>query len=99
MVTDSFASFLTNSYGIKATAPYTGEAWDLLSDQKVREGTKEYVKKDYESREGRMSDVYRRLWEAAQRLLTIVKIYREGANKDIRRFTDDIEKLCRHWDK
>ncbi len=98
-VTDSFASLLTNSYGIKATAPYTGEAWNLLSDQKIREGTKEYVKKDYQPREGKMSDVYRRLWEAAQRLLGIVKTYREGANKDIRRFTDDIEKLCRHWDK
>ena len=33
------------------------------------------------------------------RLLAIVKKYREGANKDIRRFTEDIEKLCRRWDK
>ena len=98
-VTDTFASLLTNSYGIKATAPYSGEAWNLLTDQKVREGTKEYAKKNYQPKEGRMSDVYRRLWEAAQRLLAIVKTYREGANKDIRRFTDDIEKLCRHWDK
>lgn len=33
-VTDSFASLLTTTYGINATAPYTGESWDLLSDQK-----------------------------------------------------------------
>ena len=98
-VTDSFASLLTNTYGINATAPYTGESWDLLSDQKIREGTREYVKKDYQPREGRMSDVYRKLFDAAQQLLAIVKKYREGANKDIRRFTEDIEKLCRRWDK
>lgn len=98
-VTDSFASLLTTTYGINATAPYTGESWDLLSDQKIREGTREYVKKDYQPREGRMSDVYRKLFDAAQQLLAIVKKYREGANKDIRRFTEDIEKLCRRWDK
>lgn len=91
---DSFASLLTTTYGINATAPYTGESWDLLSDQKIREGTREYVKKDYQPREGRMSDVYRKLFDAAQQLLAIVKKYREGANKDIRRFTEDIEKLC-----
>mgnify|MGYP003072052479 CR=1 FL=1 len=98
-VTDSFASLLTTTYGINATAPYTGESWDLLSDQKIREGTREYVKKDYQPREGRMSDVYRKLFDAAQQLLAIVKKYKEGANKDIRRFTEDIEKLCRRWDK
>ena len=42
---------------------------------------------------------YRKLFDAAQQLLAIVKKYREGANKDIRRFTEDIEKLCRRWDK
>ena len=94
-----YASLLTTTYGINATAPYTGESWDLLSDQKIREGTREYVKKDYQPREGRMSDVYRKLFDAAQQLLAIVKKYREGANKDIRRFTEDIEKLCRRWDK
>lgn len=72
-VTDSFASLLTTTYGINATAPYTGESWDLLSDQKIREGTREYVKKDYQPREGRMSDVYRKLFDAAQQLLAIVK--------------------------
>ena len=65
----------------------------------IREGTREYVKKDYQPREGRMSDVYRKLFDVAQQLLAIVKKYREGANKDIRRFTEDIEKLCRRWDK
>ena len=53
-VTDSFASLLTTTYGINATAPYTGESWDLLSRSKIREGTREYVKKDYQPREGRI---------------------------------------------
>ena len=54
---------------------------------------------DYQPRVCRMSDVYRKLFDAAQQLLAIVKKYREGANKDIRRFTEDIEKLCRRWEK
>ena len=41
-----------NYLWITATAPYTGESWDLLSDQKIREGTRESVKKDYQPREG-----------------------------------------------
>lgn len=97
-VTDSFMALLQESYGLAGSAPYSGEAWDLLTGERICEGRKEYIKKDYQPEKRKAGDVYRLLVEAGQRLISIIKKYREGANKDIRKFTEEIEKLCSKWD-
>lgn len=97
-VTDRFAALLCDSYGLNAEAPYTGASWDLMTGEKLSEGRKEYVKSDYRAADRSGSDVYRRLVDAGQRLVSVIRKYREGANKDIRRFTEEIEKLCKRWD-
>ncbi len=99
IVTDHFAGILREEYGLDAVAPYTGTSYDLVTGRQVAAGRREYVKKDYQpvlDRSG--SKVFRKLVDAGQKLIVIIKKYKEGANKDIRQFTEEIEALCKRWD-
>ena len=40
-----------------------------------------------------------RLLAALDRLTGIANGYRQGANKDVARFADEVEALCRRWEK
>ena len=99
-VTDRFAELLQKTCGLTACAPYTGEAWDLKTGERLTEGRREYIRKEETAGTAgrRESGVYRKLTEAGQRLIALIKKYKEGANKDIRRLTEEIEELCDRWD-
>ena len=44
-VCDSFAECLRSEHGYSTTAPYSGESWDLVSNVRVAEGSRERVVK------------------------------------------------------
>lgn len=99
LVTDHFAETLRTEFGLDAVAPYTGASFDLATGMQLASGRKEYIKKNYQpvlDRSG--SKVFRKLVDAGQKLILVIKKYKEGANKDIRQFTEEIEELCRKWD-
>lgn len=97
-VTDSFAALLKEQYGLNAEAPYTGAVYDLITGEQVEPGRREYIKKDYQPSERKAAGVYRKLVDAGQRLIAIIRKYRDGANKDIRKFTAELTELCDRWD-
>ena len=43
--------------------------------------------------------VYTRLVEAGQQLMEVIRRNQEGANKDLIRFTEQIQALCEKWDR
>lgn len=91
-------SRLINELKYDAMAPYSGTAYDLKNKGFIRiaEGIPVQPKKVKESR---ASAVYQRLWAAGQRLLTVIKHNEGGANKDLAKFTSQIENLCDKWDR
>lgn len=98
LVTTSFAQCLTDQYGIKAEAPYSGAVFDLVK------GVWEYVaepvavsKKD--RAQAKVRDVYERLKNAGQRLLGIIRKNEGLNNKDMAKFADQINALCDKWDR
>lgn len=96
-VCESFKDCLRNEYGFDAVAPYTGARYDLLDGSCITEGNREKKARRVVSK--RVNDVYDRLIAAGNRLLTVIRHNAGGANKDIAKFTDQINALCDKWDR
>ena len=97
-VCDEFAAAVTETLDIPAAAPYNASAYDLITGLCIEKGNRKRIeKKQY--RQERESSVYARLVTAGKRLLSVIEKYRQGANKDIAAFADQITSLCNKWDK
>ena len=96
-VCDSFAECLRNEYGYSTAAPYTGESWDLASNVRIAEGSRERIQKKARARQA--STVYDRLVECGRRLMSLIERSKGLANKDLAKFADQIQALCDKWEK
>ena len=96
-VCDSFAECLRNEYGYSTAAPYTGESWDLASNVRIAEGSRERIQKKAKARQA--STVYDRLVECGRRLMSLIERSKGLANKDLAKFADQIQALCDKWEK
>lgn len=94
---DSFAACLCEEYGYDAVAPYHGGIYDLAANICVEEGMKERAKPERAAR--RVSDVFARLVLAGKRLTAVITRNEGVANKDLARFTDQINSLCDKYDR
>jgi metallo-beta-lactamase family protein len=97
-VTEAFAETVTEEFGVPAFAPYSGGCVDLLTDTILSEGVckpKEHTKPV----KRHASDVYSRLVETGQHLMTVIRHNEGGANKDLVKFMNQIQALCDKWDR
>lgn len=99
LVCQEFAELL-ESRGIRAEAPYSGSAFDLARGiwQAERDPVR-IPQKAARAGDRRAKSVYNRLLAAGQRLLTVIGHNKGGANKDLAKFTDQINSLCDKWDR
>lgn len=92
-VCDDFAASITEKFGFETAAPFSGEQYDLVDGSCLFKGKKVKAdKKTYAQKRG--NTIYQRLLSAAKRLLSIVEKNKEGSNKDLARFADQINSLC-----
>ncbi|MDD6221276.1 MAG: MBL fold metallo-hydrolase, partial [Lachnospiraceae bacterium] len=98
-VCDSFAALLHDKYGYNTTAPYTGMSYDLKSDVMLREGSRERKSRRTTAKQRRAEGVFARLVAAGERLMEVIRHNEGGANKDIAKFTNQINMLCDKWDR
>ena len=98
-VCDSFAAFLSDTYGYTTTAPYSGESWDLATNSRICEGNHEQIVKEKRTGTRSATTVYDRLVEAGQRLLHLIEQCKGWTNKDLGKFADQIQALCEKWEK
>ena len=97
-VCDSFTQCLRDEYGFDAIAPYNGAVYDAATGECLKEGNKE--KKTRRTVAGaRSQSIYDRLVSAGKRLLTVITHNQGGSNKDLAKFTDQINALCDKWDR
>lgn len=96
-VCDAFAQRLKDDYGYQAIAPYSGAVYDLISGECVKEGAMVRVTK--KPAEKRATDVFMRLMQAGKRLLSVISSNEGGANKDLSKFTNEINNLCEKWER
>ena len=92
-VCDSFAETITDRLGYKATAPYSGDAFDLVTNECVEKGAIVKIEKAHAARI-RANDLYEKLVSAGKRLIKVIENCKNRSNKDIARLTDQINSLC-----
>ena len=83
---------------VDAYAPYTGTSFDLITGQMIAEGNKE-KKSRRTTVNKRNKSVFDRLVAAGKRLMSVIAHNEGGANKDLAKFTDQINSLCDKWDR
>ena len=92
-----FTNRLIDELHYDAYAPYSGTIYDLKKDVMVYEAEPKIIEKR-SAKQAKASSVFQRLLTAGQRLLGIIHKYEGGANKDLSKFTDQINSLCDKWD-
>ena len=96
-VCDTFAALVTKETGLAATAPYSGDIYDLEKNVCVAEGSRE--KKVQKAKESRgVSNVFTRLLAAGERLLAVIRKSEGRPNKELGKFADQINSLCDKWE-
>lgn len=100
-VTESFAKRLETEFGYEAMAPFSGTIYDLAADRCIYEakGIPAPQKKAATAASQKVSLVYARLLSMGQRLLAVIHKNEGGANKDLKKFANEIQKLCDKWDR
>ncbi len=93
-VCESFASLITEKFGIFAEAPYSGDVFDLETGECMERGEIVRVSKKKQERSApKNSAVYDKLMEALARLADLVTRYRHASVVDITNLTGMINSL------
>ena len=108
---DLFTARLHNELGLNSYAPYSGTIFDLAKNVFDYEAQPVPVKKEETEKaqdsapkkerreEYKLSKTYMELVEAGQHLLDVIGHNEGGANKDLRSFAAEINKLADRWDR
>ena len=78
-------------------APYSGTVYDLKAGIFIRQT--DGIRIQQKAKTSKASGVYERLLAAGQRLLTVIRHNEGGSNKDLAKFTSQINSLCDKWDR
>ena len=97
-VCDSFAAHLHTNFALTATAPYSGDGFDLITNQCIQQGAIVKVTKKSDGRR-RANTVFEKLVAAGKRLLQVIDQSKGLSNKELSRFTDQIHALCDKYTK
>ena len=85
--------------GHRAIAPKFTSIYDLLTNETVFEGRDLKRRSEIRPFSRRDSAVYQRLMLAGTRLIEVITRNREGTNKDLAKFADQIDSLSSKWDR
>ena len=95
-VTDRFAETIEKTLAIPSAAPYSGDGYDLLTGQCITRGR---IVRATRLTDGhrRANAAFERLTQAGKRLAAIIAASRGLSNKELARFTDQINALCEKY--
>lgn len=91
-----FTEYIRDELGYNAYAPYSGTVVDLATNEIVVEGKRIPVES---KRDRRLATVFERLVNAGKRLAVVIQRNKGGTNKDLTKFTNQINSLCDKWDR
>lgn len=91
---EAFAEYVNKEMHLSAYAPFSGTEFNLATGEFTHEATP--LKKTKKT--GGISDAFARLLAAGQRLLAVIKKNEGHANKDLAKFTSQINSLADKWD-
>lgn len=97
-VTDIFAKRIESELGIPAVAPYSGAEYDLLTNECIKAPAPVRIAPK-KAADRRAASVFERLLNAGRRLMQVIRHNEGGTNKDLTKFTNEINSLCDKWDR
>ena len=95
-VTEQFAAHIHEELGLEAYAPFSGDAFDLLTGACVAKGSREAVEKKSTRA---VNNIFARLVAAGERLMTVIRKCEGMPNRELGKFADQINELCNKWDR
>ena len=98
-VCDEFAKEIKSRFGYDAVAPYSGDVFDLATGECIEKGIITRVTPKMINTKKRSGVVFERLLTAGRHLMNVIEQNRGGANKDLAKFTSQIEALCDKYEK
>jgi len=93
---ENFAESVKTALKIPAEAPFNGAVYNLITNECEEKGNDKIIEKKLKKKP---SDAYERLVMAGKRLTDVIYHNKGGTNKDLARFADQINELCRKWDR
>ena len=97
-VCDDFVKSVEETLGYDAVAPFSGDCYDLKTNQCIAKGKIVKINKQSEGRR-KANQVFDKLLAAGQRLIKVINQNKNGANKDLARFASQIEALCDKYEQ
>ena len=98
-VTEIFAERLEKELGYDAVAPFSGSVYDLEANAFIYQAQGEKRREAAGKASPRAAAVFERLVAMGRRLMEVIRRNEGGANKDLERFTREIQSLCDKWDR
>ena len=95
-VTEQFAAHIHEELGLEAYAPFSGDAFDLLTGACVAQGSREAVEKKSTRA---VNNSFARLVAAGERLMTVIRKCEGMPNRELGKFADQINELCNKWER
>ena len=96
-VCTSFAGLLHTDYGFETAAPFSGSVYDLAAGAWLKQTVGVPLRRETE-RQKENRTIFELLVAAGERLMRIIQKNRDCANKDIKKFTAEVNALCEKWD-
>ena len=97
-VCDRFADTIHSRFGFSAVAPYSGDAYELVSGACVQKGTVVRINKRNKGHQNNIAAM-ERLRAAFTRLGLLVEAMKGASNKEIAHLTDRILSICEKFER
>jgi metallo-beta-lactamase family protein len=98
-VCELFTEYISKELGYTAAAPFSGATYDLLQNELVRDGNRIPIEPKEMVTAAKVDNVFERLVQAGKRLAAVIQHNKGGANKDLAKFTSQINSLCDKWEQ
>lgn len=99
-VTEIFAKRLTEELGYDTMAPFSGTAYDLLGNECLYEAKGVKIERASTSpKSTKAAQVYQKLLSLGHRLISVIRKNEGSPNKDLEKFSRDVQSLCDKWDR
>ena len=99
-VTELFAARLRDEMNYDAYAPFSGTEFDLAEGEFLYEAEGVKIQKPAAlQKASKAAKVYEKLLALGYRLLSVIRKNAGCANKDLEKFSRDVQSLCDKWDR
>ena len=99
-VTELFAARLRDEMNYDAYAPFSGTEFDLAEGEFLYEAEGVKIQKPVAlQKASKAAKVYEKLLALGYRLLSVIRKNEGCANKDLEKFSRDVQSLCDKWDR